>query len=94
MVCQAFSDPTRLRLMVALASGPKPAARLRSDLDLDATMVSRHMKVLHGAGLVVSVRRGREAVYELDDVDVATAGGSVEFIVRCEKGAVRVVWPG
>jgi DNA-binding transcriptional ArsR family regulator len=54
----ALADPTRRGLLARLASGDATVTELAEPYDISLAAVSKHLKVLEGAGLV---SRGREA---------------------------------
>jgi DNA-binding transcriptional ArsR family regulator len=62
----AISDPTRRRLLDALAEeGTASATRLADRLPVSRQAVVKHLRVLEGAGLVSGARAGREVRYEV-----------------------------
>jgi DNA-binding transcriptional ArsR family regulator len=54
----ALADPTRRAILSRLASGEASVAELTKPFTMSQPAVSRHLKVLEGAGLI---RRGRDA---------------------------------
>ena len=54
----ALADPTRRAILARLAMGECSVTELAEPFDISLPAVSRHLKVLEGAGLIV---RGREA---------------------------------
>jgi DNA-binding transcriptional ArsR family regulator len=65
-VFAALGDATRLAVVARLASGePRSIARLTEDTDLTRQAVSKHLRVLEDAGVVRSVKVGRESQFEL-----------------------------
>jgi len=54
----ALSDPTRRAILARLASGEASVNELAKPFDLSLPAVSKHLKVLEGAGLI---SRGRKA---------------------------------
>ena len=54
----ALADPTRRAILARLALGETTVAELARPFDISGPAVSRHLKVLEGAGLI---SRGREA---------------------------------
>lgn len=68
----ALGDPTRLRLMTALATHPLCVCDLAASVGLTQSAVSHQLRVLRQHGLVRSERDGRRVYYQLDDDHVAT----------------------
>jgi DNA-binding transcriptional ArsR family regulator len=61
----ALGDRTRLSLIRKLSGGESQSiARLSEDSDLTRQAVTKHLRVLEDAGLVVVNRIGRESLYE------------------------------
>jgi DNA-binding transcriptional ArsR family regulator len=69
----ALADPTRLSLLAALAGGEATVGELAKPFDLSQQAVSKHLKVLEGAGLVSRriVAQSRPCRLELDRLDSA-----------------------
>ncbi|MGZ4694290.1 MAG: ArsR/SmtB family transcription factor [Ilumatobacteraceae bacterium] len=63
-------DPTRLRLLFALAQGESNVACLAELADANASAVSQHLAKLRLAGVVRSQREGQQVFYELVDDEV------------------------
>jgi DNA-binding transcriptional ArsR family regulator len=68
---RALSAPVRLALVEQLASGPLCVHELVQSTGASQSLVSQHLRVLRGARLVTSTRRGREIIYSLTDAHVA-----------------------
>lgn len=69
----ALSDPTRVRLLLALSEQPSYPAELAQRLAVSRQIVSNHLACLRGCGLVVAVPEGRRSRYELADGRLAHA---------------------
>ena len=66
-VFAALGDETRLALLARLTSGePQSISRLTLNTSLTRQAVTKHLRVLEGAGVVRSVRRGRETQFALE----------------------------
>ncbi len=62
----ALGDPTRLRLVDRLGQGgPQSITRLTGGSGLTRQAITKHLRVLAGAGLVRGSRLGRESRWEL-----------------------------
>jgi DNA-binding transcriptional ArsR family regulator len=61
----ALADDTRRAILARLAKGSLPAGEIAAAFDLSKPTISHHLKVLEGAGLVRSERRGTSIVYTL-----------------------------
>jgi DNA-binding transcriptional ArsR family regulator len=61
----ALADPTRLRLVEALRAGERPVSDLVARVRIHQSGVSRHLRILHGAGLVQVRPQGQQRLYSL-----------------------------
>jgi DNA-binding transcriptional ArsR family regulator len=63
----ALGDETRLSLVNALAEGDaRSISQLTGGSRLTRQAITKHLKVLEGAGIVRSVRAGRQSLFQLD----------------------------
>lgn len=63
----ALGDETRLALVSRLSSGtPRSISQLTDGSRLTRQAITKHLRVLEGAGLVHGVRSGRENLFALD----------------------------
>lgn len=63
----ALGDETRLLLVTKLARGrPHSISQLTEGSKLTRQAITKHLRVLEGAGIVHSVRTGRESLFEFD----------------------------
>ena len=58
MTLSALADPTRRAILARLSKGAATVNELAEPFDISLPAISRHLKVLEGAGLI---SRGREA---------------------------------
>jgi DNA-binding transcriptional ArsR family regulator len=64
-VFAALGDETRLSLVGKLSNGPPQSiSRLAEGSTLTRQAITKHLRVLEGAGVVHSVRVGRESLFE------------------------------
>jgi DNA-binding transcriptional ArsR family regulator len=65
-VFAALGDETRLSLIGKLSSGPPQSiSRLAEGSRLTRQAITKHLRVLEGAGVVHSIRAGRESLFML-----------------------------
>ncbi|HEY6353423.1 MAG TPA: metalloregulator ArsR/SmtB family transcription factor, partial [Burkholderiaceae bacterium] len=62
-VFRAIADPTRRSILDRLRAGPARAGALAADFHTSRPAISKHLRVLRQARLVVDSRIGRERVY-------------------------------
>ena len=66
-VFAALGDETRLRLVSRLCvDGPQSITSLSEGSTVTRQAITKHLRVLEGAGLVHCARHGRESRYELE----------------------------
>jgi DNA-binding transcriptional ArsR family regulator len=79
----ALGDDVRLALVGRLASrGPLSTMRLSEGAAVTRQAVSKHLDVLEEAGIVRSMRSGRERVWEVDSEPLHAAQKGLELISR------------
>jgi DNA-binding transcriptional ArsR family regulator len=79
----ALGDVTRLEVVARLsAAGPMSIARITAGSGVTRQAVSKHLRVLEGAGLVRGGRAGRESVWTLAPEQLETARQSLDLISR------------
>jgi DNA-binding transcriptional ArsR family regulator len=61
----ALGDPTRRRIVERLRQGPTPVGELAAGLPVGRPAVSKHLRVLEGAGLVEHRSAGTRNLYAL-----------------------------
>lgn len=55
----ALADPTRRAIVERLGRGASPVGDLAAPFDISGPAISRHLRVLETAGLIVNVRHGK-----------------------------------
>ena len=76
-IYSALADATRCRIVEILMSGPIPVHTLADAFSISRPAISRHLRVLKTAGLVVEVKKGRENLYTLK---VGKLAGAVKWL--------------
>ena len=66
----ALADPTRRAIIARLAAGEATVQDLAKPFSISQPAISRHLKVLEEAGLVVTRRSGREKLHFLNPVPI------------------------
>ena len=66
-VFAALGDETRLSLVIKLSNGqPHSISELTAGFHLTRQAITKHLRVLEGAGIVHGVRTGRESRFKFD----------------------------
>jgi len=82
-VFAALGDETRLTLLTKLCGGSLLSiARLTEGSALTRQAITKHLRVLQGAGLVRGVRCGRENLFELEMEPLDEARHALDGISR------------
>ena len=82
-VFAALGDETRLSLVLKLAGGQaRSIAQLTEGYGLTRQAVTKHLRVLEEAGVVRSVRSGRESLFELDPRPIAEVRSYLDDVSR------------
>jgi DNA-binding transcriptional ArsR family regulator len=63
---QALADPTRRAVLDLLRMGAQPAGRIAESFPISRPAISKHLRQLRKAHLVVESRSGRHRVYQLN----------------------------
>ena len=64
---KALGEPSRLRIVSALRTGPQSVSELAESLAIELVTVSHHLGILHHARLVQKQRQGRFILYSLSE---------------------------
>ena len=77
----ALGDETRLSLVATLSGGaPRSISQLTAGCNVTRQAVTKHLRVLEGAGLVRGVRRGRESLFALEPASLDAARRTLDRI--------------
>lgn len=67
----ALGDPYRRSIVELLGSGGRSVREIADQLPISRPAVSRHLRLLKDAGLVVEEARGTQRIYRLHDEGIA-----------------------
>ena len=91
-ITKALSDENRVRALMALAPGELCVCQIIELLGLAPSTVSKHMAVLHQAGLVETRKDGRWIYYRLaEDPEPRCARAALTMTLEClaEESRIR-----
>jgi DNA-binding transcriptional ArsR family regulator len=75
----ALADPTRRRMVQMLASREHTVTELAAPFDMSLAAVSKHLKVLEGAGLLNRTVQGRTHICRLDPASLVVVHEWLRF---------------
>lgn len=78
----ALADPTRRAMLVRLSSGEASVQELAKPFQMSMPAISKHLKVLEGAGLIV---RGRRAQFRPCTLEVKPLKEAVDWMEEHRK---------
>ena len=78
----ALADPTRRAILARLASGETSVTELAAPFEMSLAAVSKHLRVLEGAGLVARSRRAQWRPCRLDASPLKTVADWVAHYRR------------
>jgi DNA-binding transcriptional ArsR family regulator len=80
-VFAALGDETRLSLVVRLSHGqPYSISQLTAGSKLTRQAITKHLRVLESAGMVHSIRTGRESLFELNPQPIEGLRAYLDFV--------------
>jgi DNA-binding transcriptional ArsR family regulator len=77
---EALGDPNRRAIVELLGSGGRSVQELADALPISRPAVSRHLRLLKDAGLVLEEPRGTRRIYRLHDEGVEAVRGYLEHV--------------
>ena len=78
----ALSDPTRRAILGRLTAGELTVGELAEPFHISLPAISRHLRVLEAASLIVRERRGQHRVCRLEPGALAAASEWLDFYRR------------
>lgn len=79
-ILKVLADETRLAVVQLLMTGQRHVGEINSELDIEQSLLSHHLKVLRDAGLVVAERDGKSVLYRLaPEVEAVRKGRGLQL---------------
>jgi ArsR family transcriptional regulator len=89
-VLEALAEPTRLRIVFHLASGPHHVSQLAELIGTPMVNMSHHLGVMRNAGLLQDEKEGRKVIYRFRP-EIFTAGNGDGVLGTIAIGPFRVI---
>lgn len=90
----ALGDPNRRAIVELLGAGERSVQELADLLPISRPAVSRHLRLLKRAGLVVEQPRGTRRIYQLHDQGIEAVRAYVERVWGEAAARYRLVATG
>jgi len=87
----ALGDPHRRAIVELLGAGERSVREIADALPISRPAVSRHLRLLKEAGLVVEEPRGTRRIYRLHDQGVAAVQAYLERVWREAATRFRLI---
>jgi DNA-binding transcriptional ArsR family regulator len=87
----ALADPTRRAIVARLTEGDARVTEVAAPFEMSLNAVSKHLKVLEGAGLVRREVRGREHWLSFDGAPLEAASDWIDFYRRFWEGRLEAL---
>jgi DNA-binding transcriptional ArsR family regulator len=65
-VFKALADPTRRAILSVLSQGSQPVGSIAREFPVSRPAISKHLRLLRQADLVIETREGRNRLYQLN----------------------------
>ncbi len=82
LVFAALSDATRRGMLARLAQGQTNISTLAAPYKMSQPAISKHMRVLEGAGLIKRTRKGREHLISIAPAPAREAHDWIAYYTR------------
>jgi len=91
-ITRAFSDESRVRILTVLSRGELCVCQITELLQLAPSTVSKHLSILHHAGIVDARKNGRWVYYRIAGNRKAppAAREGIRWLLRSLEGSDRV----
>ena len=77
-IYHAIADPTRRAILDRLRLGPAPVNTILRDFPQSRPTISKHLRVLREARIVVEHRVGRERIYRIEPAELQKVAAWIE----------------
>jgi len=64
-ICKAIANPVRIKILEILKNAPKCVSEIQHLVGGDISSISKHLKIMKSAGLLLTERRHKQVFYRL-----------------------------
>jgi DNA-binding transcriptional ArsR family regulator len=84
LICKAFANSTRLRMLDLLGKRDRTAAEMQRALGVSKANLSQHVTILKSAGVIARRREGRQVSFSLAIPEVKQACQLIQQVLRAQ----------
>lgn len=84
VICKAFANPVRLRILDLVSKRERSVSDLRKALEISEANLSQHLAVLKAAGVVATRRTGKQVHCYLAIPEVKQACALIRNVLRAQ----------
>ena len=88
---EALGDPNRREILRLLSVSDLPVAEIAAKMPISRPAVSRHLRLLKDAGLVIEEAQGTRRIYHLQEAGLAAVHDYLERVWGDAAGRFRLV---
>jgi len=85
-MCKIFSNPYRLKILIALRSRPKTVTELQESINMSQSVVSQHLSIMRSKGILETQRKGAFIEYKLKYPEIMDAFDIMRNVTRKIRG--------
>lgn len=91
LICKAFANPIRLKILDIIAQGECPAATIQEAVGISKANLSQHFAILKSAGVLTTRRVGKQMVCVLAIPEVKQACQILRKVLQAQvEGAKKL----
>jgi ArsR family transcriptional regulator len=85
-ICKIFSNPYRLKILIALRSRPKTVTELQESIKMSQSVVSQHLSIMRAKGILETERKGAFIQYSIKYPQIMEAFDIMRYITKKIRG--------
>lgn len=84
-ILEAFSNQTRVKIIVCLSKKEKNVTEIIENCELSQSAVSQHLMKLKKEGIISCQKKGREQIYKVNDPEVKKIATKIYKLIKKEN---------